>query len=60
MVDLASPGDVGDMDHAVQTIFQFNKGAVAGEVTNLTLDLATGRILDENLIPRVGLELTDT
>ncbi len=30
MIDLARPGNVRDMDHAVQAFFQFDEGAVAG------------------------------
>ena len=40
VIDLARPGDVGDVDHAVDAFLQFDEGAVAGEVANLALDLA--------------------
>jgi hypothetical protein len=39
MIDLARPGHVGDVDHAVNAFLQFDKRAVAGEVAHLALDL---------------------
>ena len=59
MIDLAGPGNVRDVDHAVQTVLQFDKGAVAGEVANLAADLAARRILLGGLVPRIGFELAD-
>ena len=44
MIDLARPGDVRDVNHAVETFFQFDERAVAGEVANLAFDLGAGRI----------------
>ena len=45
MIDLARPGNVGDVDHAVDAFFQFDERAVAGEVANLAFDLGAGGIL---------------
>ena len=42
MIDLAGPGHVGDVDHAVHAFFQLDEGAVAGEVANLALDAGAG------------------
>src|ERR1017187_7935907 len=38
MIDLARPGHVRDMHHAVNAFFQFDKRAVAGEVADLAFD----------------------
>ena len=35
MVDLAGPGEVAHVDHAVEAFFQFHKRTVAGEVAYL-------------------------
>ena len=43
VVDLAGPGHVGDVDHAVDAFFQFDEGAVGGHVADLALDLAADR-----------------
>ena len=45
VIDLAGPGNVRDVDHAVQAFFQFDESAVAGEVANLALDAGAGRVL---------------
>ena len=39
VIDLARPGDVRDVDHAVDAFFQFDERAVAGEVADLAFDL---------------------
>src|SRR5688500_9920819 len=57
MIDLARPGYVRDVDHAIQTIFQFDKRAVTGEVANLPTDLAARRILLRGFVPWIGFEL---
>ena len=44
VVDLAGPGHVGDVDHAVDAFFEFDEGAVAGEVADLALDVGAGRV----------------
>src|SRR5664280_2160811 len=59
MVDFARPGDVRDVDHSIQPFLQFDEGAVAGEVANLSFDLDTGRIFFLGLVPRIGFELAD-
>ena len=57
MIDLARPGNVRDVNHAVQAFFQLDEGAVAGEVANLAFDLGAGRIFLLGLVPRIGFEL---
>src|SRR4051812_32887276 len=42
MVDLARPGNIRDVDHAVQTFFQLDEGTVAGEVADFAFDLGAG------------------
>src|SRR5581483_11010510 len=38
MIDLARPGNVRDVDHAVQTFLQFDESAIAGKIANLAFD----------------------
>src|SRR5260370_21068935 len=59
MVDLARPGNVRDVDHAIQAFFQLDERAIAGEIANAAFDARPGRIFLEGLVPRVGLELAD-
>jgi len=59
VIDLAGPGDVGHMNHAIQAIFQFDEGAVAGEVADLALNPGVLRIFLRRLVPRIGFELAD-
>jgi len=59
VVDLPRPGEVGDVNHAVEPFLQLDEGAVAGEVADLALDLRARRILLQGLVPRVGLKLAD-
>src|SRR4051812_32980062 len=60
MIDLAGPGDVRDVDHTIETIFQFHERAVTGEVADLAFDLAAWRILLAGAVPWVDLKLTNT
>ena len=59
MIDLARPGHVGDVDHAVDAFLQFDEGAVAGEVADLALDLGADGIFASAAVPRIGFELAD-
>ena len=47
------------MDHAVDAFFEFDEGAVGGEVADLALDRGADRVADLDLVPRVRLELAD-
>ena len=58
MIDLSGPGNIGDMDHAIETFFQFDKGAVAGEVPDLAFDMSAGRIFFLSTVPRISFELS--
>src|SRR5258706_466275 len=57
MIDLARPGDVRDMDHAIKTFFQLDKRSVTGKVANLALDPRTRRIFLQGLVPRISFKL---
>ena len=38
MGDLTRPGHIGDMQQAVDTLFQFNEGSIIRQVTNSSFD----------------------
>ena len=59
MVDLAGPGDVGDVDHGVEPFLEPHEGAVAGEVANLAGHPGADLVFLLGQIPWVGLELAD-
>src|SRR5438874_3214797 len=59
MIDLARPGDVRDVDHAIEAFFQLDESAVAGEVANLAFDASAGRKFLQSFLPRVGFELAN-
>ena len=39
VIDLACPGEIRDVDHAVDAFFEFYESAISGHVANLALDL---------------------
>ena len=45
MVDLPGPGEVGDVDHAVDAFLEFDERAVAVRLRTLPLTLGAGRVL---------------
>src|SRR4051812_26803782 len=59
MIDLAGPGDVRNVDHAVQAVFQFDESTIAGKVADLAFDLRSGRIFLQRAIPGIGFELAN-
>src|SRR5581483_6969808 len=59
MIDLARPGNVRDVDHAVQTFLQFDESAIAGKIANLAFDFRARRVLLHGFVPRIGFELAD-
>ncbi len=59
VVDLAGPGKVGHVNHAVDAFFQFHKRAVGGHVADGALDLLADHVADFDLVPWVRLELAD-
>ena len=58
IVDLASPGHVGNVNHTVDIIFDFNECAIAGHVSNFTVDLAANRIFFSEDFPRITFFLS--
>src|SRR5450759_2962398 len=60
VIDLARPGNVGHVNHAVQTFLQLDEGTVAGEVANLAFDLRAGFVFRFGVVPRIGFQLADT
>src|SRR5450631_55076 len=59
MIDLAGPGHVGHVNHAVNAFFQFDKRAVAGEVAHLAFDLDANSVFRGRTIPGIGFQLAD-
>ncbi len=59
VVDLAGPGHVGDVDHAVDAFFEFHERTVSGEVADLALDGGADRVAELDLVPWIRLELAD-
>src|SRR5438132_13434057 len=59
MIDLARPGNVRDVDHAIETFLELDESAIAGEVANLAFDAGAGREFLESFLPRVGFELAN-
>src|SRR5262249_2936937 len=57
MIDLARPRDIRDVDHSVETIFQFHKSAVTGEVADLAFDAGAGWIFVQRTVPWIRLKL---
>ena len=57
VADLAGPRHVADVQQAVDAFFDLDEGAVVGEVANLALDDAAGRVLVGDLVPRIRLGL---
>ena len=59
MVDLAGPRKVGDVDHAVDTLFEADECTVSGEVANLALDFLADWVTGFDLGPWILLELAN-
>ena len=59
MIDLTSPRKVGDVDHAVDTLFEANECTISGEVAHLALDFLADRVTSLDLGPWILLELAD-
>ena len=58
--DLARPRHVGDVQEAVDTVFELDEGTVVRQVANLALDVRADRVLLRNERPRVDLDLLHT
>ena len=59
MIDLARPGNIRDVDHAIEALFQFDEGAIAGKIANLAFDLCARRIILKSFVPWIGFELAN-
>ena len=59
MIDLTSPRKVGDVNHAVDTLFEADECTISGEVTNLSLDFLADRVTSLDLGPWILLKLAD-
>ena len=57
MLDPLAPRHVGDVDEAVDLLFDLDERAELGEVANLALNLRADRILLGQLVPGVVLDL---
>ena len=55
---LAGPRHIGDVDHSVDALLQFHKGAVGCGVSDDSLHRATHGIPQVDLFPRIGFEVT--
>ncbi len=60
MIDLAGPGEFGDVDEAFQAFFQFHKSAVRQKIDNFAFHDGAGGILLVDIQPGVRGHLLDT
>ena len=60
MFDFLVPGEVGDVNQAVNALFQFHENTEGREVTDRSGVAGTDRIFLQNVSPRIGDELLDT
>ena len=59
MFDLLGPGEVGDVDQTVNTLFQLNKDTEVGEVADRSGVFGTDRVFGHDVCPRIRDELLD-
>ena len=59
MVNFTRPTEVGNVDHAVDTFLEAHESPVSSEVANRAVDLGANRVTALDLIPWIGLQLTD-
>src|SRR5688572_1538621 len=57
MLDPLAPRHVGDVDQAVDVLFDLDESAELGQVANLALDLGADWIFLTQFVPRVALDL---
>ena len=57
MVDLARPAHVGDVNHAVDALFEFDKRAVGRQIANLAAHVRANGIVVDCHFPRIFFEL---
>ena len=51
------PAHLGNMDQTFDARFQFNEGAIIGNVGNPTHELGIHRVFGGNALPRIGIQL---
>src|SRR5262245_20318925 len=59
MFDALGPGDVGDVDEAVDTVFNLDERAEVGQVADAALDPGPDAVAIGQRFPRVRLDLLD-
>ena len=59
VIDLAGPGEIRDVDHAVDAFFEFDECTVGGHVANLALDLFADHVAKLDLVPWIWFELAN-
>jgi hypothetical protein len=57
VLDALGPAQVGDVDEAVDAVFDLDEGSEVGEVADATLDDGAGGVLVLELLPGIVLEL---
>src|SRR5438067_678793 len=57
VADLFRPGEVGDVEEAVDAFFDLDEGAVVGDVADLAGDERSGRVFFGDALPGVFLDL---
>ena len=57
MFNFLVPSDVGNMNESVNSVFEFDKCAEFGQITNFTANFRADRIFLVNRIPRIFLKL---
>src|SRR5207244_3115915 len=57
MSDLASPAHVGDVEQAVDPLFDLDEGAIVGAVADRAFDHGPRRVLARDLVPGIDLGL---
>ena len=53
------PRHIGNVNHAVDALFQLDKCAIGGGVAHGAFDGATHRVAEMDFFPRIGLEMAD-
>ena len=58
VIDLAGPAHVGDVNHTVDTLFEFDEGTIGGHVAHLAVNASAHWVVVADHVPRIRLELT--
>src|SRR6478672_1365953 len=60
VIDLPGPAQIGDVDHAIDSVFEFHERAIRGHVADRAFHMAADRKFLLDLIPRIRFELTQS